>query len=103
MAPEEGTTGGGRTARAFRWCFENRETGAITIAQAPNLLLWLVIAAAILQAALHPSGRWGLALTILLKGSLLLWALDEIVRGVNPWRRCLGVGVILYEAITLLG
>ncbi len=45
---------------------------------------------------MHPVGRWGLALTIVLKGSLLLWALDEIVRGVNPWRRCLGAGVILY-------
>ncbi len=103
MAPEELTPGGGRPATAFRWCFENRETGAITVAQAPNLLLWLAIVAAILQAALHPPGGWGFALAILFKGSLVLWALDEIVRGVNPWRRTLGTGVIFYEAVTLLG
>jgi hypothetical protein len=31
--------------RFFRWFFQNRETGAITIAQAPNLSLWMASAA----------------------------------------------------------
>jgi hypothetical protein len=31
--------------RFFRWFFKNRETDAITIAQAPNLSLWIVIVA----------------------------------------------------------
>jgi hypothetical protein len=30
--------------RFLRWFFQNRETDAITIAQAPNLVLWIVIA-----------------------------------------------------------
>ena len=93
QAPQDG-----RAVRALRWFFENRRTGAITVAQAPNLLLWIAIASgllrAILEAASRPAGHWDLALTIVFRGSLLLWALDELVRGVNPWRRCLGAGVI---------
>jgi hypothetical protein len=27
-------------------------------------------------------------------GALVIWALDELIRGVNPWRRVLG-GVVL--------
>jgi hypothetical protein len=36
------------------------------------------------------------------KVSLLIWAADEIVRGVNPWRRCLGAAVAIYELTTIL-
>ena len=39
---------GRRMRRFFRWFFENRETGVITIAQAPNLSLWIVIVASVL-------------------------------------------------------
>jgi hypothetical protein len=34
-------------------------------------------------------------------GSLIFWALDEVVRGVNPWRRFLGVAVLIYEVSTV--
>jgi hypothetical protein len=37
-----------------------------------------------------------------LKGGLIIWGVDEIVRGVNPWRRCLGAAVVIYEFMTLL-
>ena len=30
--------------------------------------------------------------------SLAIWALDEVGRGVNPWRRCLGASVLLAQA-----
>jgi hypothetical protein len=33
-------------------------------------------------------------------GSLIVWALDEVVRG-NPWRRFLGVAVLIYEVSTV--
>ncbi len=82
--------------------FENRETGAITIAQAPNLLLWLVIAATAARWTLSPEGRWGTAVQVAFWCGLLLWALDELVRGVNPWRRCLGASVLLYGLVTVL-
>ncbi len=88
--------------RWFFWFFRSRETGAITIAQWPNLLLWIVIVAGALLWIWPSAGRASIALTIVLKGGLILWGADEILRGVNPWRRCLGAAVVGYELITLL-
>src|SRR3984885_13906752 len=34
--------------RFLYWFFRNRETGEVTIAQAPNLVLWVAIAAGVL-------------------------------------------------------
>jgi hypothetical protein len=34
--------------------------------------------------------------------ALLFWAGDEILRGVNPWRRMLGAGVLAWELFSLL-
>jgi hypothetical protein len=89
-------------SRFMQWFFRNRDTGDITIAQAPNLVLWIVIAAGVVRWAWHPPGTAGVALDIAFKGGLVVWSLDEIFRGVNPWRRCLGGGVLLYELATLL-
>jgi hypothetical protein len=51
--------------RFFRWFFKNRETDAITIAQAPNLSLWIVIVAGALIWAWHPPDRVGVILEII--------------------------------------
>ncbi len=71
----------------LNWFFRNRETGAITVAQWPNLVLWIVIVAGILLRIWPSAGKPSVALTVVFKGGLLVWAADEIVRGVNPWRR----------------
>ncbi len=84
------------TQRVLRWFLENRETGGITIAQAPNLSLWIVIVAGALIWAFHPTGQFDHALEVIFEGALFVWAIDEVVRGVNPWRRCLGVAVLGY-------
>ena len=88
--------------RFLDWFFRSRETGAITIAQRPNLVLWIVIAAGTLLWIWPAAGKASAALTIVMKGGLIIWGADEIVRGVNPWRRCLGAAVVLYVVITLL-
>lgn len=88
--------------RFLEWFFRNRETGAITIAQWPNPILWIVIAAGVLLWILPSAGKVSVGLTLVLKGGLIIWAADEIFRGVNPWRRCLGVAVAVYEVMTLL-
>jgi hypothetical protein len=98
-----GTPAGGRIPmmrRFFRWFFENRETGAITIAQAPNLSLWIVIVTGALIWG-HPPGQVGVALKVIFSAALFVWAGDEILRGVNPWRRCLGVAMLCYWLWTL--
>ena len=88
--------------RLLRWFFQNRETGEITIAQMPNLPLWIVVIGSALIWALHPPGRMGVNLECLVTGSLFVWALDEVLRGVNPWRRCLGAAVLVYMVVTMV-
>jgi hypothetical protein len=88
--------------RILEWFFRNRETGAITIAQAPSLVLWIVIVAGIVLWIWPWTGEVSMVLTVVFKGGLLIWAADEIVRGVNPWRRCLGAAVTVYELTTIL-
>jgi hypothetical protein len=88
--------------RFVQWFFRNRETGVITIAQAPNLVLWVVIATGVLVRILPSADKWSVALEIAFKGGLLIWAVDELFRGVNPWRRCLGAAVLGYELTTIL-
>jgi hypothetical protein len=77
------------------WLFRNRRTGEITIAQMPNVPLLVFGAAWMLRTLLHPAGRLGTALVVAEIGGLIVWAGDEIIRGVNPWRRTLGTIVLV--------
>jgi hypothetical protein len=74
--------------------FENRATGKITIFEVPNVPLALFLAAALIQRAFHPRHDWGTLVSAIGSGALAWWALAEITRGVNPFRRILG-GVVL--------
>ena len=82
------------------WLFRNRQTGAITIAQRPNVPLLVFLVAAGTRWVVHPAGTVGTVVDVVAGGALLVWAGDEIVRGVNPWRRILG-GTVL--AVTVAG
>ena len=84
------------------WFFRNRETGAVTIAQAPNLVLWVVIVAGVLLWVWPSPSSPVVALEVIIKGGLTIWAIDEVLRGVNPWRRCLGAAVFIYGLTTVL-
>jgi hypothetical protein len=94
---------GGAMRRVLSWFFRNRETGAITIAQMPNPALWIVIVGTVLIWAWRPAGRIGTNLECLVGAALVVWAIDEVLRGVNPWRRCLGAAVLVYEVATIIG
>lgn len=83
--------------------FRDRHTGRITIVQAPNLALWLFIGAAVLRSLLDPSGGFRTALDGVATVALVWWAVDEIVRGVNPWRRLLGGAVLAGQVLKYLG
>ena len=75
---------------AFNWLFRNRETGATTIGQFPNVPLFVFAGAATLAWLLPAGGRPALAAWIFSRLALAWWAADEVLRGVNPWRRLLG-------------
>jgi hypothetical protein len=85
--------------RFIRWVFVNRRTGRITVAQWPNIALWSYAA---LSFVGHVDGVNGTAQQALQLGSvvaLVVWAADELIRGVNPFRRILGVVVLLATTI----
>ncbi len=87
--------------RFLLWCFRNRETGAITVAQTPNLALSVFLVSTTIFWLGHPKGAISTVAKVVATGSLIVWALDEVVRGVNPWRRFLGVAVLIYEVSTV--
>ena len=86
----------------FRWWFENRETGRITVAQFPNWPLFGVGVGWAVGWITDEGSRWhdlaGVCVVLL----WCYWGADEFVRGVNPWRRLLGVGVILWQVASLV-
>lgn len=86
---------------SVRWWFENRHTGAITIAQFPNLPLWIALAAWVVERIAN--GVVATTAQAVVDLSVLWWAGDEIVRGVNPWRRALGIGGVIWVVVRVLG
>ena len=76
------------------WLFRNRQTGEITVAQAPNAALIVFLAAAFAHHAFNIRGTAGTGLTIVSTGALAVWSADELLRGVNPFRRLLGAVVL---------
>jgi hypothetical protein len=82
--------------RCVDWLFRNRETGRLTVVQIPNLPLALFGACRIAQALFSPQGAVRNALHWAGSAALAWWALDEIVRGVNPFRRLLGAAAVVF-------
>ena len=82
--------------RAFDWFFRDRTTGAIVIGQFPNWSLWTWFATLLIRLVLRPTGPVGDVVQWIGTLALLWWAGDEIVRGVNPWRRTLGTVVAAF-------
>jgi hypothetical protein len=86
---------------ALRWVFINRRTGRITVVQWPNLALGIFIAASLALRIFHPSGTADRILRIGADVAIIVWSLDELVRGVNPFRRMLGLGLLVSTVLSL--
>ena len=88
---------------ALEWWVRDRRSGRIVVVHVPNLpiLLWMgtVIARQLVQ---HGSDIYTL-LEWAGKATLGWCAIDELVRGVNPWRRALGVGGCVVVVLGLVG
>ena len=54
----------------------------------------MFIVASAARRVLDPAGRIDTALRVVATCSLIWWAVDEVLRGVNPWRRLLGSAVL---------
>jgi hypothetical protein len=75
--------------------FVNRRTGGITVAQWPNVALSVSIALSTARRLNIQKGTPETPLRDLSVVATIVWAVDELVRGVNPFRRILGLVVLL--------
>lgn len=74
----------------FDWLFRNRQTNEITIAQFPNVALWAFLVTVVLRWVV-PDGAARTSISWIGVAAITWWAVDEVLRGVNPWRRLLGL------------
>ena len=98
-----GRSRGGRPARTGspRWWFTSRATGRIVLAQVPNLALVVFLLAAAAGRLIDGHHQAAGVLSDVASGAIVFWSLDEIVRGVNPWRRVLGIVVLTASVVSI--
>lgn len=89
-----------RLRRGFDWVFRDPRTSRIVVAQAPNPPLLVFLVAGVTHRVLDLEGTLGTVVGVVATGALLVWAADEVLRGVNPFRRALGAVVAV---VTLVG
>ncbi len=75
-------------------------TGRITVVQVPNLPLAVFLAAVVIGHLLSGHRAASGAVAWVATGAIVIWALDEVVRGVNPWRRVLGTVVLVASIVS---
>ena len=73
------------------WWFRDRRTGTIVVAQFPNLALWIFLASVVVRAFVADGTAADSGAAWIGTGALAWWSLDEVIRGVNPWRRVVGI------------
>jgi hypothetical protein len=88
--------------RGLDWMFRDRTTGGVVVMQAPNSPLAIFLVATAVRVVAHPHGTVGRVVFALGTAALLLWAGEEVVQGVNPFRRILGGVVVLAVVIGLV-
>ena len=94
-----------RSRSLFEWMFRSRRTGHITIVQFPNLALGTFLATVVVRWALPTGSEVRTTIDAVAVAALAAWAVDEVLRGVNPWRRLLGIGGLYFVvagAVSLL-
>ena len=81
--------------------FLNRRTGRITVIQWPNIPLSIYIVASIALRTFRPAGGIETLARVLADVAIVIWAIDELLRGVNPFRRILGLVVMIATCVAL--
>ena len=82
------------------WWFRSSD-GRLTLWQLPNpaLCVWLVT---LVLGRFDLSAAHTTAVDGVRHGALLVWALDEVVRGASPFRRLLGAVVLAAQLASLV-
>lgn len=71
------------------------------VAQWPNIAAWAFVVLTLVRQVVDEGG-WGTAVFLGTRIALVWWAGDELLRGVNPFRRLLGAGVLAWAVAGLL-
>ena len=87
--------------RASGWLFRDRRTGRIVVAQPPNAPLLVFLGATAVRVLVHPHGAVGTVVSAVGTVALAWWSVDEVLRGVNPFRRVLGAVVLAGVVVRL--
>ncbi len=91
--------------RGVDWLVRDRSTGEVVVGQRPNLPILVFLGATVVRWLVVSTGLWTAPETVLrVVATLALawWAVDELARGVNPLRRLLGAGVLVYLVLSRL-
>ena len=91
-----------RTLTSADWWFRDRTTGERVIAQFPNLPLWIFLATVVVRAFATDGSSLDMLAAWTGTVALIWWAGDELIRGLNPWRRALGVGGLAFAAVRVV-
>lgn len=62
------------------WFFRSRVTGKVVVVQTPNAALWIAIVTAGLAWMWPSAGAASMAVSIMCRSALLIWAADEMLR-----------------------
>jgi len=87
------------------WLFRDRRTGRLVIAQFPNAALWIFLITVVLRWVVSGDTSARTVIDGIGDGALGWWAIDGVLRGVNPWRRLLGGAGVVFAvsgAVSLL-
>lgn len=87
-------------SRFLDWWIRDKDTGRIVVAQAPNAAILVFFASYALRW--FTGDRLDSQLGNVGMGALIVWGLDELIRGANPFRRLLGAIVLGWEITHLL-
>lgn len=85
--------------KSFSYKFWHDKDGNFVVWQKPNIFLWVWIIALVLSIVLG-ANTFTHYLGVLGGISIIIWALLELVRGVNYFRRTLGLLVLLLILIS---
>lgn len=89
-------------SRVVRWWFQDPSTGEIVLWQAPNAPLVVAeIAAVVHLAGVIPDRHQ--VLPRIRSAALVVWSIDEVLRGTTPYRRALGAVTLAWQTRRVLG
>jgi hypothetical protein len=103
MGDDSHSSGTGPRPGSAAWWFTDRRTGAVVIGQFPNAPLWILLATIAARPFLATDSGPDIAARWVGAAALAWWAGDEVLRGVNPWRRLLGAAGTVLAATWVVG